>query len=601
MSYENLATPITLINTANDLTPKMRRLLEEKKAARQFRERKHIDWNDTYELFRNKIRTNRLTQRQTVNIPLMKETIKTLLSKIDDPPTVEWKELGGELDKQIVLQELWQRDFERLNLEGLDIQDKKTVLLYGRGFKKLNWIDNGVAITALDIFDIVIDPMVDPLDIETARFIVHQNLFRTLREILADPRYSMKAKDALRDYSTSGPGIVQTAQNKLEWDKKQLRLKAMQLYSYDFPSFAGGDTIVNITEHYTNTWNVKEQKFERRVCVYAEDSIELMDEKLEDLIGITQWPFVTWGEDIETNDFWSDGIGDLVRTPNKILNIWFSQLVENRTLRNFQMHWYDATIQGYTPQTYMPGPGVMLPAPGDPNKTIMPVAIDGLDETLKAVEFLTQVVERATSATNLEKGQEEQGATTLGEVQLLIGAANERVQSMAKFYRRSWYELAMKWYGILDANFKGKVTIYKTSRTGKEWPKDVRASDWKTEEGYKAIVRSTSEQEQEHTKSVQKFMAILQQFPENPALKKIAQKRMLELVDLTPEEIKEVQDAEQKSQEAMMAQGNDGQPQQTGQPQQQMSQTQPQPQGQPQAPQPEDLGPQIQKLKQLTA
>ena len=82
------------------------KLQREKKIAREFVERRYEAWNEIYELYRNKVRTNRLTQRQAVNIPLMKETVKTLLSKIDDPPTIEWKELGGDEQKEIVLQEM---------------------------------------------------------------------------------------------------------------------------------------------------------------------------------------------------------------------------------------------------------------------------------------------------------------------------------------------------------------------------------------------------------------------------------------------------------------------------------------------------------------
>ena len=120
----------------------MQKLQSEKKSAKEFVERRYEDWNENYELFRNKVKTNRLTQRQNVNIPLMKETIKTLLSKVDDAPGVEWKDLGGDSLKELMFQEIWNDNYDRLNLEGVDIQDKKTVLLYGRAFKKLNWADN---------------------------------------------------------------------------------------------------------------------------------------------------------------------------------------------------------------------------------------------------------------------------------------------------------------------------------------------------------------------------------------------------------------------------------------------------------------------------
>ena len=163
----------------------------------------------------------------------------------------------------------------------------------------------------------------------------------------------------------------------------------MGVESDEFGYFAGGDRLINLTEHLTNRWNNKTKSSERRVVVYADDSVELMDELLKDTIGVDFWPFVMWAEDPETNDIYPDSVADLVRTPNKVLNVWFSQMIENRTLKNFQMHWYDASVQGYKPQTYEPGPGMMLPAPGDPGKTIKPVEISGLDETFNAINFLT--------------------------------------------------------------------------------------------------------------------------------------------------------------------------------------------------------------------
>ena len=46
--------------------------------------RRHPDWREIYGLYRDKVVTNRLTQRQSVNVPLMKESIRTMLSKTDE-------------------------------------------------------------------------------------------------------------------------------------------------------------------------------------------------------------------------------------------------------------------------------------------------------------------------------------------------------------------------------------------------------------------------------------------------------------------------------------------------------------------------------------
>ncbi len=522
-------------------------LVEQRNIARDYQAIRHLDWDENYELYRNRVRTNRLTQRQAVNIPLMKETIRTLLSKIDDPPIIDWKEMSGDEMKEMVFQEIWNEDFERLNMEGIDIQDKKTVMLYGRSFRKLNWGPEGFDVTALDIYDVVIDPLVNPLDIETARYLVHQNIFRSLNDILNDDRYTAEGKRKLKIWADSDQGIIQSGQNMEEWKNKNERLKSMGVPSDDIERFHAGDVIINLTEQYVNEWNDTEKGFEKRVYVYADDMTELSDDKLVDLIGVDFYPFITWGDDIETNDFWSDGPADLVRTPNKVVNVWFSQLVENRTIRNFQMHWYDATQSNYTPQTYEPGPGRMLPAPGDPNKTVMPVNISGLDETLTAIEFVTSVIERGSSATAIEKGTGLQKQATLGEVKTLVGKATERTIMIAKFYRRAQKEFAYKWERMVNANQDGKVKVSKTSRTGRIYPKTVYPIDWKSEAGYKAMVRSNSEQEEENTKGIQKMQFVLQQFPNNPALVRIAQRRMLEILDLTPEELREVEQAEKQA------------------------------------------------------
>ena len=213
------------------------------------------------------------------------------------------------------------------------------------------------------------------------------------------------------------------------------------------------------------------------------------------------------------------------------------------------MHWYDSTVQGYKPQTYEPGPGMMLPAPGDPSKTIMPVAISGLEETLEAIKFLTQVVERGTGATAIEKGAGESKEQTLGEVKILVGKAMERITTITKFYRNSWFELASKWDEMMQANNFKKIKLYKTGKSGKVYEKVVYNSDWKSEAGYTPNVRSASEQEQEQTKTMQRFLFVQTQFPNNQALRKIAQRKELESLNLTPDELRDIENSQTKSDE----------------------------------------------------
>jgi len=549
--------PYDTINNQWTPSDEMVRLKTEKKAALELQERKHNDWDGNYELYRNKVRTNRLTQRQAVNIPLMKETIKTLLSRIDDPPEVEWKENGSDQMKELIYQEIWDDNARHNKLELIDVLDKKNVLLYGLSTKMLNPSDFGVSIAVLDVYDVAYDPLMNPWDIESSRFVIRHNIFRSIREILADERYTEQGKQELRVWADSPPGLTQSAQNREEFEKKMERLKAMGIESSDFSHFAGGDRLINLTEHYTNRWNATKKEFEKRVVVYAEDCIELLDETLDELIGVDFWPFVLWSEDPETNDIYPDSVADLVRTPNKVLNIWYSQMLENRTLKNFQMHWF-LPVEGYQPQTYTPGPGVMLPAPPgeDISKVIKPVEISGLEDTLEAMNYITSVVERGTGATAIEKGQPEGGQQTLGEVQILVGKANERAVGMAKFYRMAWYELAWKWDKMMHANPPEKLDLVKVGRDGKAYPKRVLMNDWMSEKGYEPVVRSSSEQETEDVKNLQKFNFVMQQSPNNQALRQIGIKRQLKMLDLTPEELKQIEEGEKQAQQMVMQEQN---------------------------------------------
>jgi hypothetical protein len=538
----------------SELSDKMLKLQKEVQAANEHQERKHNDWNDNYELYRNKVRTNRLTQRQAVNLPLMKETVKTILSKIDDPPQVDWKEKSSDELKELIYQEMWNESFREQKLEWLDVLDKKNVLLYGLSTKFLNPDDNGINISVLDTYDVVFDPLMDATDIETARFVIRKNIFRTLREILADDRYTEEGKNELKVWADSPSAIIQSQTNEEEWEKKMERARAMGVDHKDFPTFAGGDVLINLSEHYTLMWNAETEEFDRHVVTYADEWAELLDEKLTDLIGVDELPFVVWYEDPETNDIYPDGVADLVRTPNKVVNVWYSQLIENRTLQNFQMHWYDATIDGYSPQTYEPGPGRMLPAPGDPRSVIMPVEINGLDETLNAINYVTTIVERGSGAVAIEKGVGESGQQTLGEIEILVGKAMERSVAMQKFYRGSWYELANKWSNMMHANPPKNITLYRTGQTtGKLYEKKVTPDEWKSKAGYVPEISSTSEQEADNIKSVQKFQAVMAQFPENPELKKISMSRQLEILDFTPDELKRVLDAEDAREQQLAA------------------------------------------------
>src|SRR5258708_375241 len=127
-----------------------------------FQRRRHPQWTENYELYRDTVIVNRLTQRQSVNIPLMKETVKTILAGIDDDSKIEFEELDNDEQKQIFFNEYWNWTQDLNKLELKDIVDKKQVLLYGRSFWKMNIVDGAFNCEVLDPQDVLVDRYSDP-------------------------------------------------------------------------------------------------------------------------------------------------------------------------------------------------------------------------------------------------------------------------------------------------------------------------------------------------------------------------------------------------------------------------------------------------------
>ena len=87
--------------------PELEMLKLNKKSGFKYRERRHEDWLDNYPLYRDKVVVNRLTQRQSVNVPLMKQTVRTLLKDVDDMPVLYFENLDNDEMAEVFLNEYW--------------------------------------------------------------------------------------------------------------------------------------------------------------------------------------------------------------------------------------------------------------------------------------------------------------------------------------------------------------------------------------------------------------------------------------------------------------------------------------------------------------
>jgi len=550
-----------------------------------YRERRHGDWTKNYEFYRDKVITNRLTQRQSVNVPLMKQTIRTILKDIDDMPKLYFENKDNDKDAEIVKNAYWEWTEEQNKLELQDIVDKRQVLLFGRSFIQIQIKDGRIFITLQDPMDILVSRIIDPFDINTSRFLIHQHIFIPLSTLKNDENLNQEAVKDLETWYKSEAGIVKVQDNRDQLQEKNQKMSDMGVQDVDSPIL--GETYVETELHFV--WRDDEKDadgnvMESQIFLYmlAEDRKILFKKPLEEVIGETKdhfwrshYPYVTWGDDLEKQDFWSDGVADIVRTPNEVANTWFSQLVENRTLKNFNMNLYNSNIEGFSPQTWEPIPwgmyAVPLPDGGKMQEHFQQMQVADLSDEFDEMTFVIEMIAKATGATDTQQGVQTERQVTLGEVQLALGEAKERTKGISKFYVPARKELGMLFTKMMEAGYDRLdiITLEKKGRnTSKVYSRDIAPKDWLTEKGYTVKVWSQDEKEAKDTESLNKMNAVKANMPDNPVVDDQYKRELLQFGGFDPDKINEAmqfEDAKRQAQMAAMAQGIIAPPQAGGQ------------------------------------
>jgi hypothetical protein len=371
-----------------------------------------------------------------------------------------------------------------------------------------------------------------------------------LTDLEKDESYDQEAIARLKKFYASTEGLVKVASNQKMMVEKNKKMSDMGLDDVESPVL--GETWVELTQHFFYPQGSQE------LWLYTEvDDQEIIFKKpLEELMGVTKdhywkthYPYNSWADDLERQDFWSDSVADIVRTPNKVLNSWISQLVENRTLRNFGMHYYDSTVEGFNPSTFQPIPWGWYGMPGKPADMIQKVDIPDLSESLDEMTFMIGMIEKATGATATQQGVQTERQVTLGEVQLALGEAKERIKGMSKFYTPAWKRRGEIFLKLIEgsADKLDAVKVYKKGRnTDDVYEREIGPQDWISKSGYQTKVWSQDEKEEHDTKNIEKINAVRINIPGNQKLEEIYKRKLLEFGGFKPDEINEIMTLEQQ-------------------------------------------------------
>lgn len=550
------------------LSPEVLMLRNNKQDGYDYRQRRHAEWDENYELSRDRVHVNRFNQRQMVTLPVMKQTQRTLLAQIDDMPVLYFEDLGNDKDREIFKNEYWKYTQEQNDMEIQDVVDKKQVFHFGRSFDQWQIMSGKVVQTICDPMDIEVSRYVNPYNIHSSRFLIHNHIFMPLETIKENDDYNEDEVQKLEMWFTTEQGIIKSATNRQMLQEKNQKLADMGVQNIDTPTL--GETYVELSLHFV--YRKEEGDDEEQIYMYVEceDMHIIMKKPLEEVIGITEdhfwrnhYPYVTWADDVERQDFWSDGIADIVRMPAKIINSWFSQEVENRTLQNFNMHYYASDMEGFNPQSFEPTPWGWYPIPlgthGSIEEILKTVDVKKLDGNLEDMNYVISMTEKATGSTPTLQGAATENKITLGEVQLALGQAKQRIKGISKFYNKAWADRGLIFVKLIEAagDKLEPVKIYKKGRnTDNIYAKEISYKDWKSKVGYRCKVWSQDDKNEHDQMSLQKWDAARQNMPGNPVLEEIYKRKLVEFAGATPDEIKSIMDFEKQRMNAMQSMQN---------------------------------------------
>jgi len=553
-------------STPFQFDPEMLMLSNNKTEGWNYRERRHEAWHETYALSRDKVTVNRLTMRQSVNLPLMKNQMKTVMKDIDDMPVIYFENLDNDKQKELFQNEHWKETLNLNNAEIQDFVDKKQEFLYGRTFDQWQIADGMIKMIVQEPEDIKVSRFIDPTNLHSSRYLIHENIFVPLAVLEQNEDYDQVKVRELKEWFATEMGIIKKVENNDSYEAKQKKLVDMGLIDAYNPVL--GETVVQMTLHFV--WH-KEEDDEEQIWLYVEveDQKILMKKRLEEVIGVTEdhfwkthYPYVSWASDVDRQDFWSDGIGDCVRIPNKVINAWFSQLVENRTLKNLNMNLYDSAMEaeGFVPQTWEPKAWGMYSIPVPDGKTLEQVftqlKVADLGDNLDEIQFVIAMVEKTTGATATQQGSANQKQVTLGEIKLMLTEAKEKTQGISKFYTKAWHDRALIYLKLIEAASE-KLDLVKIHRKGLNtdniYTREILPKDYITKSGYHVKIWDQSEKDTQDTQKLEKTNAVKQNMPDNPVVDDLWKRGMLEFIGATPEKVNEAMQFEAKKREALIA------------------------------------------------
>lgn len=440
----------------------------EYKAGLEYRRQREKDWKLAEDQYFNK-QVKTLKARYNIPVPTVPGFVETLLSKIDEPPTIKFEQ-SEEADYKAAQKVNAFYEIESgkddHDWDMIDLDAKKQAILYGRAIAKYyahskpKYKSN---LELVDVYDFIADP-IGGGNLEKHRFCGQDNIFKSKEELKSgvenlgyDPKNVSKIINA-----TSEDKIVD---NDNQYRSKQSRLMALGIdgITYNYT----GQPLYKFIEFCT-TFNG-----DRYYLLFNyETGVAVKCVKLEEVFESKLWPFASWATHRDHFNFWSKAPVDDIVPLAEMIRILVNQEFDNRGKKNWGQRAYDPEMfQNPAELAWRPDGLVAVKSGSTVNRSIesgiYQFETPELNGTINLVEYIDQLIGQKSGVTADSQGSS--GEDKVGIYYGNLQQVADRLGLYNKSYKKFWMAIGRRYVWGLFEHLRSPMAVKIIGEKGTEW------------------------------------------------------------------------------------------------------------------------------------
>jgi len=452
----------------------------EYKAGLDYRHQREAAWKLAEDQYFNK-QVKSLKQRYNVPVPTVPGFVETLLSKIDDPPTLKYEE-AEDADYKAVQKANAFREVESkkedYDWDMLDLDGKKQAILYGRAIAKFfsqSKPEYKSNLELVDVYDFIADP-IGGGNLEKHRFVMNDNLFKSkedLKQGVENLGYDASAVEKIIN-STSQDKIVD---NDNQYKSKQSRMMALGIDGITF-NYAG-QALYKFVEAGT-TWN----GVRYYVLFNNELGVAVKCIPLKKVFKSNLWWFSSWATHRDTFNFWSKAPVDDIVPLAEMIRVLVNQELDNRQKKNWGQRAYDPDMFPNPAELQWRPDGLVAVKSGSTvtrsiEQGVYQFETPELNGTINLVQYIDNVIGQKSGVTADTQGQSDEDKVGIyyGNLQQVA----DRLGLYNKSYKKFWQAIGRRYVWGLFEHLRSPMAVRIIGEEGAEWDEIKRIEinpDW---------------------------------------------------------------------------------------------------------------------------